>query len=185
MVAGSNPAGGTRSNPCSPQPSWGFCFSRVEPSRLLAQTFDPRAWISGNTEVSGAGPGPPVPTPYPILTAGSILLPTDDASCHPASQVNGKSRKAVSPGHGLHLRASHVIEQPCGAPIRAAWPPPSRQEYPGSVRGRTGITAPAAPGIAHTCFTESCRRDVQKLSLIRSTSSCGSFPGMPACNRRA
>ena len=108
----------------------------------MARTFDPRARVSGNTEVSGAGPGTAVPTPYPTLPPGSIFLRADVATCHLASKVDLKPRKAVSPGHSLCQRASRVAGQPRGAPIRAAWSLMSRQKCPGTVRGRTRITAP-------------------------------------------
>ena len=82
------------------------------------------------------------PDSVPDLDRGFDFLPADVASCHPASKVDLKPRKALSPGHGLCQRASRVAGQPRGAPIRAAWSLMSRQKCPGTVRGRTRITAP-------------------------------------------
>jgi len=84
--------------------------------------------------VSGAGPGPVVPTPYPALTAASILLPADAASCHPAGQVDRKPQKAVSPGHGAYLRNRAWPDN--HAALRSV--PPGFCRLGRSVRGRSG-----------------------------------------------
>jgi len=107
----------------------------------LAQTFDPRAQVSGNTQASGDGPGTAVPTPYPILTTDSIFLPANDASCHPAKRASRKPGKAVSPGHRPYLRASRAVGEPWDTPIHTAESLLPLQKRPGTVRGRTLITA--------------------------------------------
>ena len=168
--------------------SWGFCFPRVESSRLLVRVFESRARVSGNAEVSGYGPGTAVPTPYLILVAGSIFMAVDVALCRPAGRVDLKAWETVLPGHGQCLSASRAAGQPCGVAIRATRSLPSWQKRPGTVRGRTRITGPAKPGIVRARFCGSsrsglCRRRSGVSECCKT--ACSAIPYLLSTGRAA